>query len=406
MNLFADGAPFRSASTDANGHYSFDNLYTNKTYAVQFVNPNAMVWEFTQQYGGVATADSNAKATGWTDSIVLLPGEIDTTIDAGLTTDLGIVYGRVWHDENKDGIQDPDEPGIENELVQLVPLTGPIQTTHTDKTGNYRFVPVEYGEYRVKFTIPEAGDGFSPADQGGNDNIDSDVVDPDGFTAPFFINAQIKKAPEAKGVKCEATDATPAQKAVFDEYIKWANVSSSDWDTILKYVYEDANLAATTAGTLFEKYVNQSLFEVKGPPAYTVSTVLNPAPDFESKPTTPASGLILGETKRLPAENLVLADRKQLIAYIDKARASTPIGQVYFVTTEGATVPADGADSPILEANKNAKIALHQSIGQIKSKCAKGKWTFELRVNSATKLGDKAGVNPLAAAAPPVALKK
>lgn len=209
VTLFISDGTTLTATTDSKGHYQFDGLDTDKMYGVQFANPNAAIYRFT--------------TTSLYGPFPLSPGEYKDTVDAGLTTDEGIVYGRAWHDENGDGIQDTGEDGIENDLVELVPRTGAIQTTHTDKNGNYRFVPVASGEYRVKFAIPGAGDRFSPADQGDNDNVDSDVVDPDGFTSPFLINAQTKKKEESKGEKC-VTDATPAQKAIFETYLKWAAV--------------------------------------------------------------------------------------------------------------------------------------------------------------------------------------
>jgi hypothetical protein len=56
----------------------------------------------------------------------------------------------VWVDENEDGIQDPDEPGIPNVSVDLRDTSGNTLETHTtDTTGFYETFQVPAGTYNV-----------------------------------------------------------------------------------------------------------------------------------------------------------------------------------------------------------------------------------------------------------------
>jgi hypothetical protein len=87
-----------------------------------------------------------------------------------------------------DGVQDPDESGVADVTVRLLNLMGmPIGQTTTDAYGYYTFPAVSPGTYRVQVT-PPAGMSFSPADQGGDDTLDNDVVS-GGMTAPFPVAA-------------------------------------------------------------------------------------------------------------------------------------------------------------------------------------------------------------------------
>ena len=90
---------------------------------------------------------------------------------------------RVFLDTNADGIQDAGEVGLDGVTVTLtaggadgVIGTGDdtTETTVTDADGLYRFDNLNAGEeYRVSFETP-AGFVASPADQGGDDTVDSD----------------------------------------------------------------------------------------------------------------------------------------------------------------------------------------------------------------------------------------
>ena len=93
-----------------------------------------------------------------------------------------IVLGnRVWLDANKNGIQDPDEPGIAGICVTLYDDNGnTLQTTSTDSNGFYGFY-VDAGQtYILGFEKPDGLDFTTP--NVGLDNLDSDVNPLTGLT--------------------------------------------------------------------------------------------------------------------------------------------------------------------------------------------------------------------------------
>lgn len=105
-----------------------------------------------------------------------------------LTACTSTFSGRAWLDENKNGIQDPDEPGLSGVTVDLF-MIGldddiPYESVSTDANGLYTFqAPVnnnsggENFPYQVVFHLPLASMDYSFAqqDQGEDDTVDSDV---------------------------------------------------------------------------------------------------------------------------------------------------------------------------------------------------------------------------------------
>ncbi|MCO6480930.1 MAG: T9SS type A sorting domain-containing protein, partial [Phaeodactylibacter sp.] len=95
----------------------------------------------------------------------------------------------VWLDEDRDGIQDPNEDGIPGvmAILQIPADAGPINidTTFTNADGYYYFDVVP-GAYKVTFIKPE-GLAFTSPDQGPNDARDSDVDTLMGMTGVYII---------------------------------------------------------------------------------------------------------------------------------------------------------------------------------------------------------------------------
>ena len=93
---------------------------------VEFVAPDG--FETTPSDQGDDATDSDAdETTGQSDVVVLTSGENNPTIDAGYyeTASLGDF---VFLDEDGDGIQDPEDDGIEDVTVNLL-----------DEDGNYYY---------------------------------------------------------------------------------------------------------------------------------------------------------------------------------------------------------------------------------------------------------------------------
>jgi len=96
------------------------------------------------------------------------------------------LQGLVWNDLNKNGLQDPSEPGKNDISVYLSHSDNIlINTSKTTTMGTYHFSSVPSGSYYLTFVLP-TNYQFSPQDVGTNDAIDSDV-DMDGRTPVFLI---------------------------------------------------------------------------------------------------------------------------------------------------------------------------------------------------------------------------
>jgi SdrD B-like domain len=99
------------------------------------------------------------------------------TFDFGFNGPLASVGDRVWNDVNKNGQQDPTEPGVANVIVELLKPDGSVaKTTKTDSAGMYRFVELQPGTCSIRFvrsSLP-AGATFTVVDT-GPDVSDSDA---------------------------------------------------------------------------------------------------------------------------------------------------------------------------------------------------------------------------------------
>ncbi len=168
--------------TDGAGFYSFENLLADDSYQKAGVPGNGLEPSYSISVGAVATGftstydgvpDAAGFNNGTNNNSDNTNGEIAYPVKgaAELTNDFGFVPGatignRVWLDLDGDGIQDANEDGIANRIVQLTPPAGvdvgagvgnPI-TTVTDTNGNYIFteLPLVNG-YTLTVTNPPAG---------------------------------------------------------------------------------------------------------------------------------------------------------------------------------------------------------------------------------------------------------
>ncbi|MGQ9560433.1 MAG: SdrD B-like domain-containing protein [Candidatus Oleimicrobiaceae bacterium] len=95
---------------------------------------------------------------------------------------------RVWMDLNRNGIQDEGEEGVEGVSVYLLSESGePLDTTTTNSNGLYAFYNLAAGNYRLRFGLPP-GYGFSRANQGSDDALDSDADPYTGFTEVITLS--------------------------------------------------------------------------------------------------------------------------------------------------------------------------------------------------------------------------
>ncbi|HEX2866755.1 MAG TPA: choice-of-anchor A family protein [Ignavibacteriales bacterium] len=109
--------------------------------------------------------------------------------DPQLKASLG---GRVWNDENNNGIQDSGETGLQDVKVELRNCTGVIiRETTTDALGRYIFADITSGSYFLKLTSP-GGYFLGKLNQGADDQADSDFKS-DGQTDCFEFSAEADK---------------------------------------------------------------------------------------------------------------------------------------------------------------------------------------------------------------------
>jgi hypothetical protein len=96
--------------------------------------------------------------------------------------ELACIGDYVWNDLNMDGIQDPDESGIEGVVVHLMDCAGnTLDETMTDADGYYDFCELDAGDYNIHFVLPD-GYVFSPMNMGGDPALDSDADPTTGAT--------------------------------------------------------------------------------------------------------------------------------------------------------------------------------------------------------------------------------
>ncbi|UPY37766.1 SdrD B-like domain-containing protein [Sediminicoccus sp. KRV36] len=171
----------RTAVTDANGDYLFDNLAPG-TYAVRFV-PDAAT-PFTKANIGLNdNIDSDANlTTGKTANITLASGGDDRSLDAGVYRPASL-GDKVFEDMDGDGQQDVGEPGIAGATVRLLnadgtPVAG-VSPIVTGASGSYNFTQLAPGDYRVEIiragyvpTVKDSGADGSDSDIGTNGRTD------------------------------------------------------------------------------------------------------------------------------------------------------------------------------------------------------------------------------------------
>jgi len=111
----------------------------------------------------------HVKAAALAAALVPLAAVAVSTAEGQNCTSGGMVCGFVWSDDNNNGVQDAGEMPIVGAVVTIDGVS-----TATNDSGYWEFI-VPPGTYKVEVQIPP-GTEPSPANQGSNDNVDSDGV--------------------------------------------------------------------------------------------------------------------------------------------------------------------------------------------------------------------------------------
>jgi len=177
--------------TGHTGFYSFIGVNPGNYY-VTFEAPQGLM--ATVPNVGAEETDSDitgVNGPGTTDDFVISLGEVNNDIDAGFFT-TATIGNQVWIDEvggTMNAFDTGDTPlqGVEVNLWDQATNTI-VETQITDVNGNYLFLNVPIGNYRVEFNGPN-GYSLIAANQGNNDAIDSDPDPVTGFTEVYVIEA-------------------------------------------------------------------------------------------------------------------------------------------------------------------------------------------------------------------------
>ena len=169
--LFNEADEFISSTTsDIGGFYSFENIEPGSYYLV-FDLPEDYIFTTPDIGDDLSDSDVNGQnGSGSTAVFILTPDENNMSISAGYQRKPK-VGDFVWLDENSNGIQDSDEPGLNEVLVELFNDQGALIASTTtganpenNSDGYYLFESLDPGNYYIKVPVDDDLD-FATVDQ-------------------------------------------------------------------------------------------------------------------------------------------------------------------------------------------------------------------------------------------------
>ena len=161
------------------------------TFSATAVSQNT----FTATFNGLVS-DGASHAV-----IASLPGCSTTTTtytapaSCSVAAPLGSLGDFVWEDNNDNGIQDTNEPGVAGIKIDLftvvsgVRSSSALSTTVTDANGHYSFPNLLLGDYQVQFSQIPASLTLTPHQNAGTDDaLDSDADPTTGFSQVVHLD--------------------------------------------------------------------------------------------------------------------------------------------------------------------------------------------------------------------------
>jgi protocatechuate 3,4-dioxygenase beta subunit len=178
--------------TGRHGYYRFESLDPG-TYKIGITVPTIM--QLSPAGLGDQALNSDADADGITALFNLDPGQTMSDIDFGLAYKTSSVGDFIWLDQNENGLQDEDEPGLDSIGLQLFDESGElVGTTEShfnagnQKMGYYHFDDITPGAYFIKAEIPQ---GYLPATNIlGDVELNSDFTHQNGFGTTDLLDIE------------------------------------------------------------------------------------------------------------------------------------------------------------------------------------------------------------------------
>lgn len=153
----ADGEAVIQTLTGEDGSYCFDHLEDGQ-YQLSVMLPEGHVVVTPDDErlteGGLVSVMTDCRGReAASDVFTLRMGEDRTSMDIGSVLP-GRLGDRVWLDENANGLQDLEEGGIPNILIELVRGEEVVASAATDQYGFYFFRDLYPGVYTLRVTYP------------------------------------------------------------------------------------------------------------------------------------------------------------------------------------------------------------------------------------------------------------
>jgi len=181
------GAALQTTSTDADGHYSFNDVMPGRYVVVE-----------TDPAGYESTGDTQGDNDN--QLFITLTSGSDSTDNNFFDAQNSGISGAVWVDNNGDGIKQPGETtGIAGVTIDLYtdpngdgnPADGAlVDSTTTDADGNYSFPGVVAGTYVVVQTNLPGYTSTGDKDGGNLDRIAVNLASGTSSTGNDFLDAQ------------------------------------------------------------------------------------------------------------------------------------------------------------------------------------------------------------------------
>ncbi len=155
-----------TAVTDDQGRYAFENLMPG-TYMIRTDAPEGYVFSGTEAKSTLAL-DRVVEGRGYTAAFTLMGGAAAENASYFGVYTQGTVSGKVWNDENYDGLMGEDEGGLRGVLLTLTDAQGSTVTTQTGRSGEFEFGELLPGRYTLSAELTEgyvyttAGDSIVP----------------------------------------------------------------------------------------------------------------------------------------------------------------------------------------------------------------------------------------------------